>query len=54
MMRTRSSCALSVVVAIIAELLPSRALLGAEPIQVVIDCVLKSLPPSAHGQFVLD
>ena len=44
------TCALVLALA----LAPAHAPLAAGSIQEVADCVLKSLPPSAHGQFVLD
>jgi hypothetical protein len=47
------------VLAVAAAFVPGRAPLadvqaGHPSLEVVIDCVMKSLPPSAHGTFVLD
>jgi len=52
MQRVIPSGALCLVLAIVFALAPTRAPLGAS-IGEVIDCALRSLPPSAHGKFVL-
>jgi hypothetical protein len=43
---------LYVVLVIVALVVPSRAPLGAS-IEEVVNCAVRSLPPSAHGEFVL-
>jgi hypothetical protein len=52
MLRVISPGALSLVLAIVFSLAPSRAPLGGS-IGEVIDCALSSLPPSVHGKFEL-
>ena len=54
MFRTLTSSAITAMLAIILALGPADASRSQGPMQEVIDCVLRSLPPSAHGQFVLD
>lgn len=51
--RVTPSGALVLVLAIVSPLAPTRAALAGGSIQEVVDCALASLPPSAHGQFVL-
>ena len=52
MLRVTPTAPLFVVLAIVFALAPGRAALGAS-IEEVVDCAVRSLPPAAHGAFVL-
>lgn len=54
MLKALVSNGLSAALALVFALTPMRGAMAAGSIQEVMDCVLRSLPPSAHGTFVLD